>query len=255
MNCRTFHRNLEDYLQDGLDFANRFAIERHSRQCISCGKDLADAIELRHRVLDLKQVKAPADFESSLLEKIGMHKARSRSSAIRKFWIYSPEWLSWKKLMIASSSLAVLAIGILVLFQPTDTNPPEPTPVAVRLPEKALEPSPAVVHRPEKVAGKETSVFNTKSASPPPPSHAEVSAPETMPMPIARKTPKASPVSTLQLKEWMPFEESSETVPDYFRVLIGGSDVHPAPVPMLPQTIWIQYRPAPEEYFIQNVSH
>ena len=40
MNCRTFQKNLEDYLADGLDFAGRFGMERHARQCISCGKEM-----------------------------------------------------------------------------------------------------------------------------------------------------------------------------------------------------------------------
>jgi len=37
MNCRTFHRTLEDYLEGGLDFSGRFGMERHARQCLSCG--------------------------------------------------------------------------------------------------------------------------------------------------------------------------------------------------------------------------
>jgi hypothetical protein len=238
MNCRAFHKNLEDYLQDGLDFPNRFAIERHARECIGCGKDLADAIELRRMVLDLTRVQAPADFEFLLFDKIGMSKAHGRFSAVRRFWIYGPECFSWKKLMVASSSLAILVIGTIVSFHRTTEKPAAPPSVVARQPEKVEEKAklPAV---------------NAK-ASLPAPVHASASAQETLPIPIIRMSPKAIPASTSLLNEYDPFEDPGELPFDF---LITGKDVRPAPVRVLPKKIRIQYIPASEEYFIHYVSH
>jgi hypothetical protein len=245
MNCRAFHKNLEDYLQDGLDFSNRFAIERHAQQCIGCGKDLSDAIELRRIVLDLKQVDAPADFESSLLDKIGMCKAHSRFSGIRRFWIYGPEWLSWRKLTVASSGLAVLVLGIIVSSHRAVLNPPAPHPVVADQPEKM-----------EKV--KPHSAVNNKLALPAP-VHVAAHAETSMPMPIEKdipiienKIPHAVAVpASFSIGEGESFKNQEGLTPGIFEFTITGSEIRP----MLPKMIRIQYRPASEEYFIHNVSH
>ncbi len=87
MNCRTFHRTLEDYLEGGLDFSGRFGMERHARQCLSCGKEMSDAQRLHQMVSELQRVKAPSDFEASVLREIGMRKAHGRFSGFRSFWM------------------------------------------------------------------------------------------------------------------------------------------------------------------------
>jgi hypothetical protein len=246
MNCRSFHKNLEDYLQDGLDFSNRFMIERHAQQCISCGKDLADAIDLRRMVLDLKQVEAPSDFESSLLDKIGMFKAHRRFSRIRRFWIYGPEWLSWRKLMVASSGLAVLVLGYLFPFHRAVLNAPARSAV--------------VANQPEKVEKKVNppSAVNTKQALPVT-VHAVAHSGAFLPRPIEeeipiieKKTPNAVAVpASFSIGEGDSFKNQKGLAPGIFEFMITGSDIRP----MLPKMIRIQYRPASEEYFIQNVSH
>ena len=106
MDCKTFHKNLEDYLEDGLDFAGRFGMERHAQQCIGCGKDMADAQQIRRMVSELERVKAPDSFEASVISEIGKRKWDARSTGIRRFWIYGPEGPQWRKLALASSSLA-----------------------------------------------------------------------------------------------------------------------------------------------------
>jgi hypothetical protein len=224
-----FHKNLEDYLQDGLDFSHRFAIERHARECFSCRKDLAGAIELRRMALDIKQVKAPADFEIALLDKIGRCKAHSRLSVFRRIWFYGPDWLSWKKLMIASSSLAVLVLGIITASHWKAMNSVLPPPIAVNHPDKEVkEKAEASIELPRAVANK------LKSFS----------------MPSIRNTPKPVPVSLMG-----ELDNSGVPAPDYFRVVVAGSDVRPEPVRMLPKKIRLQYIPASEEYFLYYVSH
>jgi hypothetical protein len=248
MNCRTFHKKLEDYLQGGLDFSNRFAIERHAQQCISCGKDLADAVELRRMALDLKQVEAPADFESALLDKIGMYKAHSRFPGIRRFWVYGPEWLSWRNLMIASSGMAVLVLGILVSSRRTVLNPPPP--------------SSMVFNQPEKVEEKVNHPLAAKAALDLPElSRAARNAQSDLGMLIKNgiakienkiQNVKARPVS-FGIGESESVDAQKGPAPDILKLIATESGIRP--MPMLPKMIWIQYRPASEEYFIQNVSH
>ena len=84
MDCRNFHRNLEDYLEGGLDFPGRFGMERHAQQCISCGKTVADAQKLSQMARQLGRVGAPADFEASLLKRI-------QSEGVRR-----TAWRSWR---------------------------------------------------------------------------------------------------------------------------------------------------------------
>jgi len=230
-----FHKNLEDYLQDGLDFPNRFAIERHARECFSCRKDLAGAIELRRMALDLKRVKAPADFEISLLDKIGKCKSHSRASAIRRLWFYGPDWLSWKKLMLASSSLAVLMLGIIVTSHWKAAHTAAPPPVVANHPEKEV---------------KEKTEVSTKEASFEF-SRAVVNRLKALPIPRIKDTPKAVPVS-LTMND---LDNPVAPAPDYFKVVVAGSDVRPEPMRMLPKKIRLQYIPASEEYFLYYVSH
>jgi hypothetical protein len=251
MNCRAFHKNLEDYLQEGLDFSNRFAIERHAQQCISCGKDLADASELRRMVKELTQVKAPADFESSLLDRIGMVKAHSRFSSIRRFWDYGPEWLSWKKLMVASASLAVLVLGVIVSSHQTVLNRPTAAPVIANQVEKTT-----VRSKPLPAAKEETTL--------PAPSHAALHARKSSPTPIE---PPIKPAIEKEIPKMVAMPASfpsrgseSFTAPrdlaaEYSEFMMSGAEVRPVPVRMLPKKIRIIYRPASEGYFIQNVSH
>ena len=112
MDCNKFHQNLEDYLEDGLDFPGRFGMERHAQQCIRCGKEMAGAQQLRRMMSEMDRVKAPSNFESSVLNEIGKLKARSRFFNFKRWWFYGFELPSARKLALASSCVAVLAFGI-----------------------------------------------------------------------------------------------------------------------------------------------
>jgi len=92
MNCRNFHRNLEDYLDGKLDFAGRFGIERHAEQCFACGKNLADARELRRFAASLARVKAPADFEERISREIALRKSHGLFVRIRNYLSFGFEW-------------------------------------------------------------------------------------------------------------------------------------------------------------------
>ncbi|MBN2242232.1 MAG: hypothetical protein JW793_06040, partial [Acidobacteria bacterium] len=113
MNCRTFQKNLEDYLENSLDFAGRFGMERHARQCIRCGRELADAQNLSRMVRGLDRVKAPQDFETAVLSEIGRRKLRSRFPMLRRFLVFGFGMPSWKHYAWAASAVIVLGLGFL----------------------------------------------------------------------------------------------------------------------------------------------
>jgi hypothetical protein len=96
MDCRTFHRKLEDYLEDGLDFPARFGMERHAKQCFACEKEVQAALRLRQMARELRRVGAPADFEGSLMIRIQNEKPQRRFWRFEELWLYSFEGFSWR---------------------------------------------------------------------------------------------------------------------------------------------------------------
>ena len=109
MNCRNFHRNLEDYLDGGLDFTGRFDMERHAEQCFTCGKTLADARGLRLLTASLGRVKAPADFEARVRQEIVLGKSRGISGRVRNYLTFGFEW---RRFAFAATVCAALVFGI-----------------------------------------------------------------------------------------------------------------------------------------------
>ena len=229
MNCRTFHRNLEDYLEDGLDFSGRFGMERHAQQCIRCGKEMAGALRLRQMASELVRVKAPLNFESSVLHEIGMRKAHGRFSGIRSFWIYGLEWASWRKLALASCSLIFLGFGMFYLSHRTAPDSVPTPPMAVSKPSAA--------------------VMETKN------NPGAIAAIPARPKPVAIKTPKpaikANPPESLAQER---FAVEDELDAEYIDYMGEGPDNRPMPI-RLPKRIRMQHGPASEEYFIRNISH
>ena len=116
MNCRIFHRKLEDYLEGGLDFPARFGMERHARQCFACGKDVSEAQDLKRRVRALQRVAAPADFEAGLLARIQADQGRHR------FWrSWSFLWtgfypLRWRTMGAVAATAVVVAGTIFLIY-------------------------------------------------------------------------------------------------------------------------------------------
>lgn len=246
MNCRTFHRTLEDYLEGGLDFSGRFGMERHARQCLSCGKEISDAHQLRRMVSELKHVKAPADFETSVLREIGMRGAHGRLSGFRNLWMQGLEWPSFRKLALASSCLAILCFGIFYASHKTVFN------------QAPTSPQIAGARATIAVEAKEAeSSFGTNLATRMPnkpaaagPLKSAKSAKRVGPPAIL----KQEPVIDSMAAEVRDMQEEQDM--DYVEYTMPGPDNRPVPVRLpLPKTIPMRYGQMSIEYFIQNVSH
>jgi hypothetical protein len=237
MDCRTFHRKLEDYLEDRLDFSGRFGMERHAQQCISCGKELRDAQKLREMVSGLQRVKAPANFEASILREIAISKTSSRFSGIRRFWVYGFEWPSWQKLALASSSFAVLALAVFFAYR-------QPVPDKVQAPLQVAAAPAKVV--PEAKEVKPAPVLNIQAA--------QVSAPNKRVAAEITEMARQAPAARLSKSDGPADREMSDE--DYVEYMMEGPDSRPVPVRLpLPKTIRMPYSQVSQEYFIQNVSH
>jgi hypothetical protein len=233
MDCRTFHQKLEDYLQDGLDFSGRFGMERHAQQCISCGKEMADAQQLRRMVLELQRVKAPGNFESSLLREIATHKTHGRFWSIRKYWIYGYEWPSWRKMAYASSCLVVLALGAFYAFhQPAVDHVSAPEVIT----SESSKPSLEVKEAKANIAPNEEALVSKK--------------------PSTVESPKLGEHIHQNLSSAEQESRLAQDVQDmdYGEYLLTGPDNYAVPV-RLPRKIPMHYSQMSEEYFIQNVSH
>jgi hypothetical protein len=239
MNCRTFHRNLEDYLEDGLDFPGRFGMERHAQQCIGCGKVIADAQHLGRLARELERVKAPSNFEDSLLAEIGKRKMNRRFSRFRRLWIYGVEPLSWRKLAMASSGFAVLLLGVLYAYNYASfhsgnrPSPPLQTSIPQASPHTQAAENSEIVAKGSFEKSPENKAAQSKAI--------EKTAPASQPIEIAKED-----------EERIADQEEA----DYIEYLTMGPDNRPVTVRMpLPKEIRMQYSQPSEEYFIRNVSH
>ena len=233
MDCRTFHQKLEDYLENGLDFSGRLGMERHAQRCISCGKVMTDAQHLRQMASELHRVKAPANFESSVLKEIAIRKDRGRLWSVRRYWIHGFEWPSWRKVAFASSSLAILSIAI---FYASHRATFEHTSIPPRV---AVEPAKTAIEMKEVKDSPDNTVAALLSKKP-----------------VASKTRKpaikAQPPRNAAEPELLVNQDVQEM--DYEEYTIRGSDNHAVPV-RLPKRIPLRYNQMSEEYFILNVSH
>jgi hypothetical protein len=238
MDCRTFHQKLEDYLQDGMDFSGRFGMERHAQQCISCGKEMADAQQLKRMASDLHRVKAPANFESSVLREIAKRKAHGRFWSIRKYWIYGFEWPSWWKAAFASTALAILALGLFYTSNRATLN-------------QASAP-PRVAGEPAKVA------IEVKEAKANPGTNVDALSPISKKL-ITAETPKIAKKTQPSRNRIEQERRMDQNTPDmdYVEYILKdtmGPDNNAVPV-RLPKRIPMRYSQMSEEYFIRNVSH
>jgi hypothetical protein len=232
MDCRTFHRNLEDYLEDGLDFAGRFGMERHAQQCITCGKEMAGAQRLRQMASEIERVKAPLNFESSLIDAIGKRKLDGRFPGIWRFWTYGLVWPSWGKLALVSSSLVVLGLGI--FFALRMEPPGQPT-----VPSSDADNSYDLNIN---EVGTTNNVGESVDFSP---SKERITA--DVPKAVEAPQPPRIPEP-----EFLPDQDATDSEYAEFRVM--GSDGRPVTI-RLPRKIKMQYGGTSEEYFIRNISH
>jgi hypothetical protein len=238
MNCRTFHRKLEDYLEDGLDFPGRFGIERHAQQCIGCGKMIADAQRLGQMARELKRVHAPLNFEASILKDIANRKLNSRFGRFRGLWTYRFEFPSGRKLALSSVAMAVLLLGGFYAFNhPTIRLSRQPLPSAshtaapiISAPFKTVE-NPSIADRNLRAEKGEPSAR----------------MPET-----ATRTVQRQPIDIAQDEILDDLQET-----EYLEYLFYGPDNRPVTVRLpLPREVQMQSHGRPSQtYFIRNVSH
>ena len=109
MNCRNFYRNLEEYLDGGLDFAGRFGMERHAEHCLTCGKKMTDARELHRMAVSLVRVKAPMNFEARVCREIAQRKSNGLFTRACSYLAFGFEW---RRFAFAAAVCAALMSGI-----------------------------------------------------------------------------------------------------------------------------------------------
>jgi hypothetical protein len=227
MNCRTFQRNLEDYLENGMDFAGRFGMERHARQCIQCGKEMADAQHLSRLVQGLDRVKAPANFESSVLNEIGARRLRRRLPGFRRFLAFGFDMPSWRKYALAASCLIALGLGFLYWHNRGASNPSQDPAWTANSPVDRIDIE--TLNKGNGYSAENPAIFPEDSA--------------------ARTDARFDRLSREGL-----FVNYHTSESDYGEYTVIGPDNHPMVIP-LPNTIKVEIRPPSEEYFIRNVSH
>jgi len=234
MDCRTFHKSLEDYLEGGLDFPGRFGVERHAQQCLGCGKDLVDAQKISHFARELNRFRAPVDFEAQVHRRIqsrGLHR-RPKLWKLQHIW-----WnqLSARSLAWGTAALALLIGGVYYsvnwLAVNRDTSNPSFT-ARNPLPESAppSQASRLPVHPPDA-----------------PPRGAG-------PQALTRLYPSRSPDGPFVLESDAPTWSIEPGDTEYVECVVpaaGGQQL----VMRLPKRIRMQHGQPSEEYFIRNVSH
>ncbi len=237
MDCRRFHKDLEDYLDEGLDFRGRFGMERHAQQCIRCGKEMAAAQRLRRMVREMDRVKAPSNFEASVLNEIGNMQSRGCFSGLRRLWFYGFEFPSLRKLALASSCMALLAGGVFY-FAASKSRRSMPEPLS-SLP-VPVNPKPVPVLAPVTMNQKAETVKSVPSR------------PKNLPLRAA-----ADPEDLTQPpppeRERIVEEESMET--DYVELQVIGPDNRPVSVYRQPTRLRYREAKTDEGYFLRNVSH
>lgn len=229
MDCRTFHRKLEDYLEGGLDFPGRFAMERHARQCYACEREINGALSLRQAARGLRKVAAPADFERSLLARIQGEKSRFRFRKIRNLWLYSFEGFSWRVAGV-TALITVLFVGTLgYLHFEALTNRPAGSQAAMgrgadQDTERGPEQNQAAVGQPGDTAA-------------------------------------LSSLSAIDVRNFSRFGRDTWAIPyaepgdaDFIDIVVPGPDGQQL-IMQLPRTIRMRYGQPSREYFIRNVSH
>jgi hypothetical protein len=228
MDCRKFHKHLEDYLQGGLDFPGRFGMERHAQQCFGCGRELSGAQKLGQMARDLKRTPAPPDFEVALLRRIGTQTAQSRLFFLRRFWVYGFDYPSWRMVALSGSALTLLGLGIFLAAHQSGFNQQMPPAASVS------DTSAPVPSRPD--AG---SIADTQAK----PERRDL----TRVAPITLDSTRVGPAFSAGFAGQVETSDFGEyLVPDF-----GGRNL----TVRLPNTIRMQYGQLSEDYYIRNVSH
>jgi hypothetical protein len=244
MDCRKFQKNLEDYLEGGLDFAGRFGMERHAQQCYPCGRTESDAQKLKRLAHEIERVSAPPNFEAAVLARVHDRNSRVLWGGLRSRFVYGLEWPSWPSVALAASGLSLFVLAILFSlhhFAGTD----RPAEIAVEQPPVSdLPPSTPSLQKEEPL---------TAAA----PAHSSSNPVTELPVNSATLSPASTPVRRprkLYSTDELTVDLSNPGESDYVEYWVPGPDNRPM-IMRLPNTIRMQYGQASEEHFIRNVSH
>jgi hypothetical protein len=228
MDCRTFHRKLEDYLEGGLDFPARFGVERHAKQCYACEKDVTEAMRLRRMARELERVAAPPNFETALLAKIQAGKLQHRFWHLQNLWFYGFEEFRWR--LAGATALITICIvsGVYYLNFGTGTNQ------ATAL---------------QAAASRSSSQLLDANTVPPAQADFDLAGVSARNIPAS----KLSQPVLLGRDPWTtPFVDPDDS--DYVQVLVPVSDGRQL-IMQLPKTIHMRYGPPSRDYFLRYVSH
>lgn len=243
MDCGKFHKDLEDYLEGGLDFAGRFGMERHARQCYVCGREAADAQKLSELAARLQRVVAPPNFEEKVLARI--HTREPRFQFWRP-WAYGLDWFSGSKLALAASGLVLLVLGVILAsgrLHWSDRDLPLASERAAGakkdLAARSVEPS-------RELGDGGAPAAKVDNAS---------SLEQVVEPVLAAKPVPALPRRSRNSKDdglAADFRQPADS--DYVEYSVPGPGGR-ALIMRLPKTIRMRYGQPSEEYFIRNVSH
>jgi hypothetical protein len=231
MDCRKFDEKLEDYLEDGLDFAGRFSMERHAQQCFACGKTVADALKLRQMARESRRVKAPADFETQLMHKIQSGGIRRSSWRKWSLPVFTFSWPSWR--LFAAGCAAVVFAAFAAVYTARQIG--VGTAGGTALVQPKSEP---VRSQEENPSGRLLNPDAPAMAA-----NSVAAKPTNLPALTGYSTEADTPVV---------FSDSSDS--EYVECLVPGPGGRQL-IMRLPSTIRTRYGQPSEEYFIRNVSH
>ncbi len=239
MDCGTFHKNLEDYLEGGLDFAGRFGMERHAQQCLGCGKVVGDAQKLSQMARESKQIGAPPDFETQLLRRIQMEGLTRPSWKCWRLPLYLPEWPSWRSIAASAFALALVAFSVFFMTRWTAIDHSSTSASAAR--ESAAHPLPQ----------RDGAASGAHAAS----NSASMTETSRLPGTLSPVKAPANRARTIYSTERdSRAVQTDSSVSDYVEYLVPGPGNRQY-IMRLPKTIWMRYGQPSEEYFIRNVSH
>jgi len=233
MDCRTFDRKLEDYLEGGLDFPGRFGMERHAQQCFACGKTVADAQKITRMVRSLNRVAAPDDFEAAVLAKIQKGGfARRRTGWLSRLPIFWDDKWAWRPVALGALIVAVLSVGGVLLTQWINIEPDG----SVRWMHKnSVSPSP-VQPGPELASGTVPMESTDTEEAP------------------GQAKPLQSNAVLFPQGSGLAIDAEPVAGTDYVEYLVPGPGDRQL-IMRLPKTIRMRYGQPSEEYYIRNVSH
>lgn len=221
MDCRTFQKNLEDYLEGGLDFPGRFGMERHAQQCYLCGREAARAQALSELARKLERVGTPPDFENEVLARIHAEGARPWFSRALGIHPVRMEWPSLRRLALVGASLFLAGLAVLVLGPRSNVVPDQSLTVVSTSQDSAASPGSGSQSAPSQAA--------------------------SIPEPLSEPGPN-------KVFPGRPSVRYSAESSDYLEYLVtepGGRQY----IMRFPKTIRMRHPQPSEEYFIRNVSH